>query len=246
MAPLDSVNLSGALVPGFLSSTLACTLPLDWRSGAAIWADGAMPASFLRKSLKSLLWAITVRVASLVLIACACSGVGTFSSAPLLIRLILLLMNASGLARNSATSIWSRETLAGLTAAAILLAVSPGLTVTWRSPAVDGSSADDLAGDLVTALGVAGAAAPFLGVAVAGRTAIGMGSTGLLATGGLVAPDGAAVTLAGVAAGTLPARRLGGSNSIVKSRTMRPDDQLASRIMSTKGSLTGLSLVKRM
>jgi hypothetical protein len=55
----------------------------------------------------------------------ACSPLGISSTAPAFRRLTLPSTKASGLARSSATSIWSSEMLAGLLAPAILPAVSP-------------------------------------------------------------------------------------------------------------------------
>ena len=164
-----------------------------------------MVASFLRKSPKSRLCAITVCVASAAPIAWACSGVGTLITAPDLMRLILLLINASGLARSSATSIWSSETVAGLVAMAILLAVSPRLTVTWPSTATEGLAAAPAAGR--TAPRRAGAP-PFEGGGVLGL---------------VVAPRadcactvlGCAVLVAAAVGPAAPKRRLGGSNSMV-------------------------------
>jgi hypothetical protein len=52
-----------------------------------------------------------------------------------LIRLMFPLMNASGLVRSKATSIWSSETSVGLLAAAILPAVSPACTFKVLPPA---------------------------------------------------------------------------------------------------------------
>ena len=203
-----------------------------------------LPASFLRNSLKSLLCAVTVCAASLLPMALACSVEGTVSNAPLLMRLMLPSINASGLARSNATSIWSRETLGCLTEAAILLAVSPVLTLICLPSA----GARCNTGDFVLALGdgaTLGAGPTLLGGATAGCT--GSDEIGIRAMGGAEVTGGAGLAVCGnAAADTAGARRFGGSNSIVKSRTIRPDDQLASRIMSTKGSLTGLSLLKRM
>ena len=53
------------------------------------------------------------------------------STAPDLSRFMLPPMKASGLLFSKATSIWSSEMLAGLFCAAILPAVSPGLTATF-------------------------------------------------------------------------------------------------------------------
>ena len=125
-APLESVSLSGALTAAFLSSTLVWMLPTALRSAAATGTLGALAANLPRKSLKSRLCAITVCDASAAPMAVACSWLGMLSTAPARRRFRLPLVNASAFARNSATSIWSSDTCAGLTAAAILLAVSPG------------------------------------------------------------------------------------------------------------------------
>ncbi len=189
IAPFDSVSLSGAVVAGFLSSTFVCTLPLAFRSTATTCALGAMPASFLRKSLKSLLCATMIWFASSAELALACSAEGTFMTEPALTRLILPPTNASGLLRNSATSIWSSDTLAGLTLAAILLAVSPGLTVTCRSLRASGVlvAAVGAGGGLATgagltggfaAAGLSGALAVILRGSTGGRKGAGCGEAG--------------------------------------------------------------------
>ncbi len=134
--PLERVSLSGLVLAGFLSSTLACTVPLALRSAAATGATGVLLAMLRRRALKSLLWATNTLVASAAESALACSAEGTSSTAPLRSRFTSSLTNAAGLARSMATSIWSRETSADLVRWAILLAVSPSLTVTL-SPATD-------------------------------------------------------------------------------------------------------------
>ncbi len=113
MAPLDRVSLSGAAVAGFLSSTRACTVPLAERSAAATSAVGAAAASLRRKALKSRLCAARTWRASPTGVANAVASSGICSTAPALTRLTLPWMKASGLARISATSIWSSDTLAG-------------------------------------------------------------------------------------------------------------------------------------
>ena len=129
-APFESVSLSGVLALATLSSTLACNLPPAWRSAAATCAVGAPSASLRRKLLKSFACAVMVLVASAADVAPAVSSVGKSSSAPDFKRLMLPPMKASGLLFSSATSIWSSEMPAGLFWPAILLAVSPLLTVT--------------------------------------------------------------------------------------------------------------------
>ena len=103
--PLDSVSLSGVTAVVFLSSTLASMAPLVLRAGAATAATGALVARLRRNSLKSLLCAITVWVATAAESAWACSVLGTSSTAPERMRLMLLLTKASGLARSKATNI---------------------------------------------------------------------------------------------------------------------------------------------
>lgn len=138
--PLDRLSLSGVAVVGFLSSTLASIEPLALRSAATTDAVGALFAKLLRKVLKSLLWATTIWLASAAGTACAWSAPGTFITAPLRMRLILPLTNASGFARKRATSIWSKETPSALVAFAILLAVSPLFTVTVAAPSAGGGA----------------------------------------------------------------------------------------------------------
>jgi hypothetical protein len=57
--------------------------------------------------------------------------------------------------------------------------------------------------------------------------------------------SGAGAITGAVAGGAASARALGGSNSIVYSRTSRPLDQVASTITSTNGSSTARSLLTR-
>lgn len=138
-APLDRVSLSGVAAPGFFSSTLAWTLPDAWRSEVGVRDVGTPSASLRRNSLKSRLWATTVWRASSADTAVASSPVGTSSTEPALSLFTLPPMNASGLARSMATSIWSSEMFAGLFADAIRPAVSPACTVTCLLvPAPDG------------------------------------------------------------------------------------------------------------
>ena len=191
--PLDSVSLSGAAVAGFLSSTRVWTLPEAERWAAATSVDGAAPASLRRKSLKSRAWAARICRASGAGVDCAAAWSGICSTAPALRRLTLPWMNASGLARIMATSIWSSDTPAGLYALARRPAVSPACTVTPSAGAGRGGAAR----------GAAGAAAGSLARAVAaGRVAGTWGAAGAEIWG-------AAVT-AGAAR-----RMLGGSNSMV-------------------------------
>ena len=191
--PLDRVSLSGAAVAGFLSSTRVWTLPEAERWAAATSVEGAAPASLRRKSLKSRAWAARICRASGAGVDCAAAWSGICSTAPALRRLTLPWMNASGLARIMATSIWSSDTPAGLYALARRPAVSPACTVTPSAGAGRGGAAR----------GAAGAAAGSLARAVAaGRVAGTWGAAGAEIWG-------AAVT-AGAAR-----RMLGGSNSMV-------------------------------
>ena len=145
-------------------------------------------------------------------------------------------MNASGLTRNSETSIWSSDTPDGCTRAAMRLRVSPRRTRTSSLPVVPGAAAG--------AAAVAGA-----GVACGRGGAGGGGDTGEVAaaTGGAPAAVGAGEIDGGTAAvtGAWAVRLLGGSSSSVYSRTSRPVAQLASTMTSTKGSSSGRSLDSR-
>ena len=100
-------------------------------------------------------------VASLAGTAPACSADGMLSTAPDLRRLTLPPMKAPGLLRSKATNIWSREMPEGLFCAAILPAVSPGLTATsWPvdTGVIDlALAAGCRACGFVTAAGLAGA-----------------------------------------------------------------------------------------
>ena len=111
-------------------------------------------------------------------------------------------MKASGLLLSKATSIWSSDTLAGLFWTAILLALSPALTVTCLAPKGILSAGGVLAaGALATELAAGGESG--LGVmSLAGSPAL---ESGALDSTGAV----------GVVRVALLARRLGGSNSIV-------------------------------
>ena len=128
--PFERVSLSGAAVAGLRSSTWACTLPLAERSAEATVALGAASANLRRKVLKSRLWAARIWRASVLDTDLAVASSGICSTEPARTRFTLPWMNASGLARIMATSIWSRETSAGRWAFAMRPAVSPGLTVT--------------------------------------------------------------------------------------------------------------------
>ena len=128
--PFERVSLSGAAVAGLRSSTWACTLPLAERSAEATVALGAASANLRRKVLKSRLWAARIWRASVLDTDLAVASSGICSTEPARTRFTLPWMNASGLARIRATSIWSRETSAGRWAFAMRPAVSPGLTVT--------------------------------------------------------------------------------------------------------------------
>ena len=208
--PLDSVSLSGVAATGFFSSTEACSRPLACRWAASIRLAGTPSASLRRNSLKSRLCATTVWLASAAEIALAWSAPGISRTAPALSRLTLPPPNASGLARSIATSIWSSETVVGLFAPAIALAVSPARTVTCFELA----EAADLGVAVDGAEGVFGAAA--------GR---GAGAVRATAAGGDVPKRGTWVeeTAGGGATGETWAasgggafwRRLCGSNSKV-------------------------------
>ena len=106
---------------------------------------------------------------------------------PALTRLTLSPTNAAGLARSKATSIWSRDTLAGFVAAAILLAVSPDLTVTCPVP-------------LRSALATAGREG-ILAILVRGSA-------------GMLTEDGVGIC-AGLGAAGVAWRNTGGSNNMV-------------------------------
>jgi hypothetical protein len=128
--------------------------------------------------------------------------------------------------------------LAGLLAAASLPAVSPGCTVTRLpaspEPGVDAEEEGVVAG--AGARAVAGGAAGAAGAgAGAGRGAAAAGAGGAVRC---VPVEGATCAVTGAPGW----RSAGGSNSIVKSRCTRPEAQVASRMTSTKGSLTGRSL----
>ena len=213
-APLDSVNLSGAAAAGLRSSTLACTLPLAARLADGAAAVGAPSARRLRKSLKSLLCAVMTWRASPSFTALAWSAVGSSSTAPDLRRFRLLLINASGLARSMATSIWSSDTPVGLLRAAIWLAVLPGFTVTvLPSLGALGVLATGFSGR-----GAGAGRAVFAGGALGG--ALGE-ALGVAATRGAVARLAGALLTDGTAADVtaepcaVVARKLAGSNSMV-------------------------------
>ena len=176
VAPLDSVSLSAAGAAGAASFTSVCTRPAAWRSATPTSASGAAPARRLRKSLKSRLCAVIVWRASLALIVPACSAVGRSTTAPALIRLTLPPMNAFGLERSMATSIWSNDTLAGRLAAAMRPAVSPGCTRTCPPPPVPAGAT---LGACAARWGCTGAA----GAGDAGRLTEGAGAA--CATGGI-------------------------------------------------------------
>ena len=103
--PLDKVSLSGVVAPGFLSSTLACNLPLTSRLEGVTCVTGARPASLRRNSLKSLLCATMIWRASAGAVALAWASVGSMTIAPAFMRFTLSPMKASGLVRSMATSI---------------------------------------------------------------------------------------------------------------------------------------------
>ena len=203
--------MSGVAAAGALSSTLAWTWPAALRSAPATWVVGAPSASLRRNSLKSLLWATMVRVASPAGMYSAWSPAGTSSTAPALRRLTLPPMKASGLLRSSATSIWSSDTLAGLACAAIFPAVSPGLTTIFWPSAEAGRSAGAGcgAGAWATGAGLEGGGGDSAG-ATAGRGGAGKAATG----GGAAGREMTGAVGAGMA-GAAAWRRFGGSNSIV-------------------------------
>ncbi len=152
--PFERVSLSGAVVAGLRSSTWACTLPLAERSAEATVALGAASANLRRKVLKSRLWAARIWRASVLDTDLAVASSGICSTEPARTRFTLPWMNASGLARIMATSIWSRDTSAGRWAFAMRPAVSPGLTVT---PSAGAGAGRDAAG--ARTAGAAGVAA---------------------------------------------------------------------------------------
>ncbi len=167
---------------------------------------------------------------------------------------MLLPTKASGLPRNSATSIWSSDTLGGCTDLAMRLSESPGRTW-YLSPAAAAVAAAGAAGGAATALG-AGAGASGRGAARrsglgAGAATAGGGAAWATRGVGCIGAGGGtgAAEMAGATLGAGAAAMLrgvpGGSSSIVYSRTRRPLAQFISRITSTKGSTTARSLVTR-
>ena len=151
-------------------------------------------------------------------------------------------MKASGLARNSDTSIWSSETPGRSVRPAMPDSVSPRRTSTSSVLVAACAGSDGRV--------AAGAAARGAGAGASARGAVGAGATGAAARGAAGsgraaagAGPGAGETCADVAGAAGWARVTGGSNNIVYSRTSRPEDQLSSRIMSINGSWTGRSLV---
>ena len=176
------------------------------------------------------------RAASVVSLP-ASSAEGTLSTEPAFRRFMFSPAKACGLARNSDTSIWSSETPGRWMRPAMRDRESPGRTRMSSPPAAAAGAA------------VAGAATRGAG-SVTGRAARGEGAgTGVAAAGGAgkAASTLGAGEITGAAAGGAAgvARAVGGSNSIVYSRTSRPLDQVASTITSTKGSSTARSLVTR-
>ena len=183
-----------------------------------------------------------VSFASAVVTALACSDDGTFNTAPALSRFMLSPMKAFGLLRNSATSIWSSDTLARWLPLAMRYSVSPSLTLYSPSPlgALAGATGDarctvpraaGAAGRGAGAACGAAAAAPALGAVCAGVD--GCGAAEICGAAGACAITGGAT------------RDCGGSSSSVYSRTSRPDDHVSSRITSTNGSCTARSLCTR-
>ena len=156
--------------------------------------------------------------------AANCSRSGTFRILPTRNRLILLLMKASGLARNRPTSICSSEIPSGLTPPATPLSVSPDLTVTWLAAAA-GARAGAGAGAAAAAAGAGTDLAAGDGVAGAGAWA----TAGAAAVG---ATTGAVTAGAG---DSMP----GGSSSAEYSRETLPPCQTSSISRSRNGSATG-------
>ena len=187
------VSLSGDAAAALRSSTLACSLPAACLSAAATRAVGAFSARRRRYSPKSRLCAVTVLLASSGGTFAACEPADTSSTAPAFMRLMLPPTNAFGLARSSATSIWSSETSAGLYAPAILLAVSPGRTVTWSPVPVPPEAVPVRTG---ASAAVAGA-----GATAAGRSRRGTGGTTAGAAAGGARCTGGAALICG-ASGT--------------------------------------------
>jgi hypothetical protein len=172
----------------------------------------------------------------------ASSAEGTVSTEPAFSRFMLSPTKASGLVRNSETSIWSRDTPEGAVRPAMRDSESPRATRTVSPPADAGAAlaagrAGCGAGAAAARVdGARGAAAMGAGTAAG---AAGGGASGTVLPGAGVSTG--AVSAGGVAAG----RDCGGSNSIVYSRTRRPLAQVASTIRSTKGSSTARSVVTR-
>ena len=185
-----------------MSSTLACNFPLTSRLDGATCVAGAAPASLRLNSLKLLLCATMIRLASAGAVVVDCASVGSVTIAPALMRFTLSPMNASGLARNMATSIWSRETLASLLAVAMRPAVSPGLTTTCCASALFVWT-----GTLGAGLGLAAAAGRAFGSVASGTT--------LDWTGACAGGRAGAGACAGVMLVTAVALMPGGSNSMV-------------------------------
>ena len=171
-APLERVSLSGEVLVVFCSCTCVCTRPLSLRPALVVSAVGAAAASLWRKALKSRLCAAMVWRASAAGVAAAWLALGRSSTAPALSRLTLPPMNASGLARSMATSIWSSDTSCGRWALAIRPAVSPAFTVTLPDDSAVAGAAErgGAAGRVGTAEacaeGAAGAGARTWGAAV--------------------------------------------------------------------------------
>src|SRR5262245_762756 len=182
--------------------------------------------------------------ASAVVTPLASSEDGTDNTAPAFSRFMFSPMNALGLLRNNATSIWSSDTPARWLWRAMRYSVSPSRTLYSSGPV--GNAAAGAAGArlVCTAPREAGAGRGAGAAAVGG---IGVGAT-VDGVGAGAAAGGAADTCgaAGAWACTGGATRdCGGSSSSVNSRTRRPDDHVSSRITSTNGSCTARSLVTR-
>ena len=127
-------------------------------------------------------------------------------------------MNASGLLRSMATSIWSSETVPGRFCAAIRPALSPGLTVTCLSVAPEfsavatrGAVGLTLGSGRAAGAGCAGRASRVAG-GVAGEDSLAIVDAGARAGAGVAGRDKIGAVGAPAVA---PGREPGGSNSMV-------------------------------
>ena len=168
---------------------------------------------------------------------------GTRSTAPWRSRLTLPRMKASGLARNSATIAWSRETpLSRARSRAIPDRVWPlctGASVPAASAAAAGRGAAGTgAGAATGAVAVALAGAGFgVGVGVGAGTGAGAGSRTIRLDG---AAAGASITGSATAVAVS-----GAATSAEYSRTSRPCPQSTSIRKLSAGTCTGVALVTR-